>query len=84
LRVCLGLAFYVFFLIYSLDYFVLVLFALVVLRLVSSVLCQEIGWEERLYMCRVGYEISTHQSTYIHPQNIWSPAAMQNGWPTYT
>ena len=33
---------------FSLDYFVLVLFAFVVLRLVSSVLCQEIGWEELL------------------------------------
>jgi len=32
---------------FSLDYFVLVLFALVLLGLVSSVLCQEIGWEER-------------------------------------
>jgi len=30
------------------DYFVLVLFALVVLGLVSSVLRQEIGWEERI------------------------------------
>ena len=33
---------------FSLDYFVLVLFAYVVLCLVSSVLSQEIGWEERL------------------------------------
>jgi len=33
---------------FSLDYFVLVLFAFVMLGLVSSVLCQEIGWEERL------------------------------------
>ena len=33
---------------FSLDYFVLVLFAFVVLGLVSSVLCQEISWEERL------------------------------------
>jgi len=33
---------------FSLDYFVLVLFACVVLGLVSSVLRQEIGWEERL------------------------------------
>jgi len=32
----------------SLDCFVLVLFAFVVLGFVSSVLCQEIGWEERL------------------------------------
>jgi len=32
----------------SLDYFILVLCAFVVLGLVSSVLCQEIGWEERL------------------------------------
>jgi len=44
--ICLGLAFCVFW--FSLDYFVLVLFAFVVLGLVSSVLCQEIGWEERL------------------------------------
>ena len=33
---------------FSLDYFVLVLFAFVVLGLVSSVLHQEIGWGERL------------------------------------
>jgi len=33
---------------FSLDYFVLVLFGFVVLGLVSSVLCQEIGWEEYL------------------------------------
>ena len=32
----------------SLDYFVLLLFAFVVLGLVSSVLRQEIGWEEHL------------------------------------
>jgi len=31
---------------FSLDYFVLALFAFVVLDLVSSVLCQEIGQEE--------------------------------------
>ena len=41
------IAFCVFFW-FSLDCFVLVLFAFVVLGLVSSVLCQEIGWEERL------------------------------------
>jgi len=33
---------------FSLDYFVLVLFSVAVLDLVSSVKCQEIGWEERL------------------------------------
>jgi len=33
---------------FSLVYFVLVLFAFVVLGLVSLVLRQEIGWEERL------------------------------------
>jgi len=33
---------------FSLDYFVLVSFAFVVLGLVSSVRRQEIGWEERL------------------------------------
>jgi len=33
---------------FSLDYFVLVLFAFVVSDLVSLVLCQEIGWEEHL------------------------------------
>jgi len=33
---------------FSLDYFVLVLFAFIVLGLVSSVLRQEIDWEERL------------------------------------
>ena len=37
-----------FFFWFSLDYFVLVLFAFVVLVLVSSVLCQVIGEEERL------------------------------------
>ena len=37
-----------FFLVYSLEYFVLVLFAFVVLSLVSSVLYQETGWEESL------------------------------------
>jgi len=31
---------------FSLDYFVLVLFAFVELGLVSSVVCQDIGWEE--------------------------------------
>jgi len=31
---------------FSLDYFVLVMCAFVVLGLVSSALCQEIGWEE--------------------------------------
>ena len=46
---CLGLdlAFCVFFQ-FILDYFVLVSFALVVLGLVSSLLRQDIGWEERL------------------------------------
>jgi len=33
---------------FSLDYFVLVLFAFIVLGFVSSVLCQEIGWKECL------------------------------------
>jgi len=42
-----GLAFCVFFC-FSLDYFVIVLFTFVVLDLVSSALCQKIGWEERL------------------------------------
>ena len=42
----LGLAFCVFW--FSLDYFVLVLFAFVLLDLVSSVLRQKIAWEERL------------------------------------
>jgi len=37
-----------FFLVQPIDYFVLVLFAFVVLSVVSSVLRQEIGWEERL------------------------------------
>ena len=32
----------------SLGHFLLVLFAFVVLGLVSSILSQEIGWEERL------------------------------------
>jgi len=30
---------------FSLDYFVLILFAFVVLDVVSSLLCQKIGWE---------------------------------------
>jgi len=33
---------------FSLDYFVRVLFAFVVIGLVSSLICREIGWEERL------------------------------------
>jgi len=33
---------------FSLDYFVIALFAFVVLGLVSSVLRQEVGWEEHL------------------------------------
>jgi len=33
---------------FRLDYFVLVLFHFVVLGLVSSILCQKIGWEECL------------------------------------
>jgi len=36
------------FLCFSLDYFVLVLFAFIVSDLVPSVLRQEIGWEEHL------------------------------------
>ena len=49
----------------SLDYayFVLVLFAIVVLGLVSSVLSQEIGWEERLrnylFLRQVGHKTLT-------------------------
>ena len=42
---------------FSLDYFVLVLFAFVVLGLVASVLSQGIGWEEHLgndLFCWVG------------------------------
>ena len=31
---------------FSLDYFILALFDFVVLCLISSVLCQEIGWKE--------------------------------------
>ena len=42
-----GFVFCVFFYV-SLDHFVLVLLAFVVLGLVSSVFSQEIGWEERL------------------------------------
>jgi len=45
--VCLGLS-YCAFLWFSLDNFVLMFFAFIVLVLVSSVPCQEIGWEERL------------------------------------
>jgi len=47
LCVYLGFVFGVFFYV-SLGHFVLVLLAFVVLGLVSSVLSQEIGWEERL------------------------------------
>ena len=36
------------FFLFGLDYFVLVLFAFDALGFVSSVLCQEIAWEERL------------------------------------
>ena len=47
----------------SLDYFVLVLFAYNVLGLVSSVLCQEFVWEERirndLFLCRIGCKTLT-------------------------
>ena len=41
------------------DYFVLVLFAFVLLDLVASVLRQEIGWEERLRsdVCGVRWDI---------------------------
>ena len=46
LCIYLDLAFCVFFSL-SLNYFVLVLFAFVVLGLVSSGLCQEIAWKER-------------------------------------
>jgi len=35
--------------VFSLDYFLLVSFCFVLLGLVHSVLCQEIGWEERLW-----------------------------------
>jgi len=47
LCVYLHFIFFVFFHV-SLGHFVLVLLALVVLGLVCSVLCEEIGWEERL------------------------------------
>ena len=46
-RFFVGFVFCVFFYV-SLRNFVFVLLAFVVLGLVSSVLCQEIGWEERL------------------------------------
>jgi len=46
--VYLGFVFYVFFHV-NLGYFVHVLLAFVVLGLVSSVLSQEIGWEEHLW-----------------------------------
>jgi len=46
-----------------LDYFVLVLFAFVVFGSVSSVLCQEIGWEGCLLklpiLCPVGHKTFT-------------------------
>jgi len=38
----------VFFFWFSLDYFVIISFVFVVLNLVSSLLSQEIGWEERI------------------------------------
>jgi len=46
LYVCLDLLFRVF--VVSINYFILVLLAFVVLGLVSSVLSQQIGWEEHL------------------------------------
>jgi len=48
LSVYLGLVFYVFLHVSS-GHLVLVLLAFVVLGLVSSVLCQEIGWPERIW-----------------------------------
>ena len=46
LYVCLDLLFRVF--VVSINYFILVLLAFVVLGLISSVLSQQIGWEEHL------------------------------------
>ena len=51
----------------ALDHFVIVLFAFVVLGLISLVLCQEIGCAERLqndlFLCRMGRK-TLPQSTY--------------------
>jgi len=54
----------------SLDYFVLVLFAFVVLGLVSSVLRQEIDWEERLR----NYLFSVKEDRKPLIQSIGSPS----------
>ena len=52
---------------FSLDYLVLVLFAFVVLDLVSSVLCQEIGWEERIQnvLFCVAWDTKLYLSLYV-------------------
>jgi len=42
---------------FILDYFVLVLFAFVVLGLVSAVLREQIGWEERLRNCKKNFTV---------------------------
>ena len=54
----------------SLAYFVLVLFTFVALHLVSSVLCQEIGWEEclrnNLFSVECGIRILTQSINLRH------------------
>jgi len=73
---CLGLAFGVLFC-FRLD-FVLVLFAFVVLGLVSSELRQEISWEERLqndlFLCRVGRKTLTQLEMWANAQRDGRPA----------
>jgi len=62
--------------VFSQDYFVLVLFAFVLLDLVSSILCQEIGQEERLQndmFCRVGRKTLTQWINEFSPYVIPFP-----------
>jgi len=70
LCICLGLAFCVFFSRLALDYFVDVLFAVVVLGLVSSLVSQEIGWEERLrndlFLCQVERKTLTQSAVVVY------------------
>ena len=63
----------------SLDYFVLVLFAFVVLGLVSSVLRQEIGWEERLR----NYLFSVKDDRKLLTQSIGSPSVHFSSLKTF-
>jgi len=59
---------------FSLDCFVFMLFDCVLLGLVSSVLCQEIGWEERLLDERLCVEwdvkTSVNHAGFLLPEPI--------------